>query len=432
MFGTVWGYVHLPCHGDVSQDDLWSMLKEMEDVVVNLRCRHHSSRIVIGCDVNVSLAPSLEVLSGSRIHPNANGASSRWREAVIEWMHSFRLRALCTSPTCWMGPCFQLDAQKLQQGWHLPAGLFACFWACARVATIWTVITGRSTPLFVWSAKSCGVLLSTTSSRSVDGHPKLMRRNESPWGELPRICAGCMTRPRARFWCQCSGKRLIHEKLHKTRHSVLSFDGARRLNGLGAVAWIRWFRDEYGSFEKSVLRWTCAEERFSDDSWTRGQANGHWVNIWQFCFRQKLVCSIIKLKNQVGQHSTNLMRSLCVSSVFTVVWVTRIALVRIISKTNKQQHLESHESIPGFTQRSYAIETISCTAESHQKTWSKDWNSKLRDSGCSKDLQTRFTEQLGRSKSQFHSRCLCWWRCHCIDIIYHQNHRITYQSPTTS
>ena len=32
LFGTVWGSVHLPCHGDVSHDDLWSMLKEMEDV----------------------------------------------------------------------------------------------------------------------------------------------------------------------------------------------------------------------------------------------------------------------------------------------------------------------------------------------------------------------------------------------------------------
>ena len=30
LFGTVWGSVHLSCHGDVSQDDLWSMLKEME------------------------------------------------------------------------------------------------------------------------------------------------------------------------------------------------------------------------------------------------------------------------------------------------------------------------------------------------------------------------------------------------------------------
>ena len=41
LFGTVWSSVHLPCHGDVSQDDLWSMLKEMEDVVINLRRRHH-------------------------------------------------------------------------------------------------------------------------------------------------------------------------------------------------------------------------------------------------------------------------------------------------------------------------------------------------------------------------------------------------------
>ena len=55
MFATVWGSVHLPCHGDVSQDHLWSMLKEVEDVVINLRRRHHTSRIVIGSDLNVSL-----------------------------------------------------------------------------------------------------------------------------------------------------------------------------------------------------------------------------------------------------------------------------------------------------------------------------------------------------------------------------------------
>ena len=65
LFGTVWGSGHLPCHSDVSQDDLWSMLKEMEDVVINLRRRHHTSRIVIGCDLSVSLAPSLEGLTGS-------------------------------------------------------------------------------------------------------------------------------------------------------------------------------------------------------------------------------------------------------------------------------------------------------------------------------------------------------------------------------
>ena len=68
MFGTFWASVHLPCHGDVSQDDLWSMLKEMDDVVINLRHRHHTSRIVIGSDLNVSLAPSLEGLTGYRHH----------------------------------------------------------------------------------------------------------------------------------------------------------------------------------------------------------------------------------------------------------------------------------------------------------------------------------------------------------------------------
>ena len=69
-------------------DDLCLMLSEMEVVV--------TSRIVIGCDLNVSLAPNLEGLTGSRIHPNANGVSTRWREAVTEWMQSLRLRAACT------------------------------------------------------------------------------------------------------------------------------------------------------------------------------------------------------------------------------------------------------------------------------------------------------------------------------------------------
>ena len=38
---------------------------------------------------------------------------------------------------------------------------------------------------------------------------------------------------------------------------------------------------------------------------------------------------------QVAQKSTNTMRSFCVSSVFTMMWVTRIALVRIVSKTKQ-------------------------------------------------------------------------------------------------
>ena len=42
----------------------------------------------------------------------------------------------------------------------------------------------------------------------------------------------------------------LHDKIQKSRHIVLSFDGARRGSGLGAAAWIVWLRNEYGIFEK--------------------------------------------------------------------------------------------------------------------------------------------------------------------------------------
>ena len=42
----------------------------------------------------------------------------------------------------------------------------------------------------------------------------------------------------------------LHDKMKKSRHIVLSFDGARRESGLGAAAWILWLRNEYGTFEK--------------------------------------------------------------------------------------------------------------------------------------------------------------------------------------
>ena len=42
----------------------------------------------------------------------------------------------------------------------------------------------------------------------------------------------------------------LHDKMKKSRHIVLSFDGARRGSGLGAAAWILWLRNEYGIFEK--------------------------------------------------------------------------------------------------------------------------------------------------------------------------------------
>ena len=96
MFGTIWGSVHLLCHGDVALDGLCLMLSEIEHAVVSLRRRHHTSRIVIGCDLNVSLAPNLEGLTGPRTHSKHQGGSTHWREAVTEWMHSLRVRAACT------------------------------------------------------------------------------------------------------------------------------------------------------------------------------------------------------------------------------------------------------------------------------------------------------------------------------------------------
>ena len=101
----------------------------MSPKVICRRCCP-TSRIVIGSGLNVSLAPSLEGLTGSRTHPNVNGASSRWREAVTEWMHSLRLRALCTFDHRLTLPHVEWDhdsSWKLQQGWPLSAGLFACF-----------------------------------------------------------------------------------------------------------------------------------------------------------------------------------------------------------------------------------------------------------------------------------------------------------------
>ena len=99
----------------------------------------------------------------------------------------------------------------------------------------------------------------------------------------------------------------LNDKMQKSHRVVLSFDGARRETEFCAAAGILWLRDETGSFEKiiyggRVLRTTSAmtAERLT------------------VLFRQQLVCSLLRLKIQVEQHSTNLMRSLCVSSVFTV------------------------------------------------------------------------------------------------------------------
>ena len=82
--------------------------------------------------------------------------------------------------------------------------------------------------------------------------------------------------------------------------------------GSGAAAWILWLRDEYGSFEKvsyggRVLRNASAMT-------AEREALRIGIEHLTFLIPARL---IFKLSAQIGQYSTNLMRSLCVSSVFT-------------------------------------------------------------------------------------------------------------------
>ena len=171
LFGTVWGSVHLLCHGDVTQDDLWSMLKEMEDVVIDFRRRHHTSRIVIGYDLKIRGG-----LTSSRIHPNANSASSRWREGVTKWIHSLRLRASCIfelrcvewdHDSSWKlknsnkGGLFQLDYMLVRGRYHLNSD----HWPIDAFLRL--------------ERKEDGARSINMSSRSDDGHLKMMRRSKS-------------------------------------------------------------------------------------------------------------------------------------------------------------------------------------------------------------------------------------------------------------
>ena len=167
MFGTIWGSVHLLCHGDASLDDLCLMLSEMEHVAINLRRRHHTSRIVIRSDLNVSLAPNLKGLTGYRIHPNANSASSRWREAVTEWMHSLRLRAACTfdyENTGWHN-VWDYEEKWTHENSNKARNInWTTCWFLIMfeekppwyVAMTWAVITGLLMQIFVWSIKRSG------------------------------------------------------------------------------------------------------------------------------------------------------------------------------------------------------------------------------------------------------------------------------------
>ena len=67
----------------------------------------------------------------------------------------------------------------------------------------------------------------------------------------------------------------LQDKMQKSRHVVLSVDGARRRSGLGAAAWILWLRDEYGSFE-SLLWWRVLRNPSAMTA-EREAKIGHWL-----------------------------------------------------------------------------------------------------------------------------------------------------------
>ena len=68
-----------------------------------------------------------------------------------------------------------------------------------------------------------------------------------------------------------------------------------------------------------------------------------WLKVTQNVFAKTFSSTCHQI--QVGQYSTNLMCSLCVSSVFTVMWMTRIVPVRIVSKTKQTCHHVSDRSL---------------------------------------------------------------------------------------
>ena len=99
-----------------------------------------------------------------------------------------------------------------------------------------------------------------------------------------------------------------------------------------------------------------------------------------------------------------------------------------------------------ITPRKCANESINCAIRSHPRfchsrleVWDesprgKSWMPKGRDYKSSNRFRiiTRHSEQLGWSRPQFDSMCLCWWKCWYIDVIRQQNYRTSNHSLTTS
>ena len=70
----------------------------------------------------------------------------------------------------------------------------------------------------------------------------------------------------------------LHDKMQKkSRHIVLSFDGARRESGLGAAAWSLWLRDEYGIFEKVSYGGRVLRNASAMIAEREAPVNGHWT-----------------------------------------------------------------------------------------------------------------------------------------------------------
>ena len=109
-----------------------------------------------------------------------------------------------------------------------------------------------------------------------------------------------------------NGWRLIFTINTKITSYCVVFDGARRERRLGAAAWIPWLRNEYGIFEK-VSYGGCVL-RNASAMIAEGEALRKGIE-----HLTVFISLTFKLKIQVGQYSANLMRSLCVSSVFTMV-----------------------------------------------------------------------------------------------------------------
>ena len=128
-------------------------------------------------------------------------------------------------------------------------------------------------------------------------------------------------------------RRDHQDKLRAAKHMVLSFDGARRGNGLGAAAWILWARNENGEFEKisyggKVLRGTSA---------MTAEREALRMGVEQltalFPVEANYVDFMIENDGRTTQYKLN-AQSLRLFSVFTTMMVRRTCIVpvRIVSK----------------------------------------------------------------------------------------------------